>query len=123
MPAAMPIIVGAPRSGTTLLRLMLDAHPALAIPPETHFLPACAKLARDSSATAEQLIHCITRSPSEMPTWVDFGLAESTLAVSVRGLPSPFSVSDGVRAFYRLYAEQHGKHRVGDKTPGYVQHI
>ena len=28
-------IVGMPRSGTTLLRLMLDAHPALAIPPET----------------------------------------------------------------------------------------
>ena len=35
----MPVIVGAARSGTTLLRLMLDAHPQLAIPPETHFLP------------------------------------------------------------------------------------
>src|SRR5207342_1162868 len=36
--APMPIILGSPRSGTTLLRLMLDAHPALAIPPETGFL-------------------------------------------------------------------------------------
>jgi hypothetical protein len=34
----MPIIVGAPRSGTTLLRLMLDSHPALAIRSETAFL-------------------------------------------------------------------------------------
>ena len=35
----MPFVVGANRSGTTLLRLMLDAHPELAIPPETHFVP------------------------------------------------------------------------------------
>jgi hypothetical protein len=31
----MAIIVGAPRSGTTLLRFMLDAHPEMAIPPKT----------------------------------------------------------------------------------------
>src|SRR6266571_7436570 len=36
--APMPFIVGTGRSGTTLLRLMLDAHPDLAIPPESHFL-------------------------------------------------------------------------------------
>lgn len=29
----MPMIVGVGRFGTTLLRLMLDAHPAPAIPP------------------------------------------------------------------------------------------
>ena len=27
------------RSGTTLLRMMLDAHPQLTVPPETHFVP------------------------------------------------------------------------------------
>ncbi|MDB5027446.1 MAG: sulfotransferase [Candidatus Eremiobacteraeota bacterium] len=119
----MPIIVGAPRSGTTLLRLMVDAHPAIAIPPETHFLPACAGLARTPQPTAEQLINCITRSPEEMPAWIDFGLAEAAFAASVRGLQSAWSVRNGVRAFYRLYAESHGKDRAGDKTPGYVQHI
>ena len=34
-----PFIVGVNRSGTTLLRLMLDAHPEIAIPSETHFIP------------------------------------------------------------------------------------
>jgi hypothetical protein len=34
----MPFVVGASRFGTTLLRLMLDNHTDLAIPPETHFL-------------------------------------------------------------------------------------
>jgi len=33
-----PFVVGLTRSGTTLLRMMLDAHPLLAIPPETHFV-------------------------------------------------------------------------------------
>ncbi|MGB5401439.1 MAG: sulfotransferase, partial [Thermoanaerobaculia bacterium] len=39
-----PFIVGVARSGTTLLRLMLDSHPQLAIPPETHFLPSVLSL-------------------------------------------------------------------------------
>jgi hypothetical protein len=30
-------IVGCPRSGTTLLRWMLDSHPTIAVTPETHF--------------------------------------------------------------------------------------
>ena len=34
-----PFVVGMNRSGTTLLRMMLDAHPELTIPPETHFVP------------------------------------------------------------------------------------
>ena len=38
-----PFIVGVTRSGTTLLRLMLDAHPEMAIPPETHFVPSLIK--------------------------------------------------------------------------------
>jgi Sulfotransferase family len=44
MPHPMPVIVGIPRSGTTLLRMMIDAHPAVAVPPETGFLPALADL-------------------------------------------------------------------------------
>ena len=32
-------IVGCARSGTTLLRRMVDAHPLIAIPREQHWLP------------------------------------------------------------------------------------
>jgi hypothetical protein len=35
----MPIVCGSGRCGSTLLRLMLDSHPRLAVPPETAFLP------------------------------------------------------------------------------------
>lgn len=37
IPAGQFFIVGCPRSGTTLLRWMLDTHDAIAVTPETHF--------------------------------------------------------------------------------------
>src|SRR5438445_6148338 len=47
-----PFIVGASRSGTTLLRLMLDAHPDLAVPPETEFILQVVDLANDDNGRA-----------------------------------------------------------------------
>lgn len=37
------VILGFPRSGTTLLRRLLNAHPRLCCPPETSVLKACAR--------------------------------------------------------------------------------
>ncbi|MFF2519270.1 sulfotransferase family protein, partial [Streptomyces sp. NPDC058086] len=40
-PTRPVFVLGCPRSGTTLLQLMLHAHPRIALPPETRFvLPA-----------------------------------------------------------------------------------
>ena len=50
-----PFIVGVNRSGTTLLRLMLDSHPQLTIPPETHFVPEMIRLARRENTTRKRL--------------------------------------------------------------------
>ena len=52
-PPPVPFVVGMNRSGTTLLRMMLDAHPELTIPPETHFVPDLIKAAREDGATPE----------------------------------------------------------------------
>lgn len=37
------VILGCPRSGTTILRRILDAHPNIAAPGETYLLTACAR--------------------------------------------------------------------------------
>ena len=37
------VVVGSPRSGTTLVRRILDAHPNIACPPETYLLSAAAR--------------------------------------------------------------------------------
>lgn len=44
------IILGCPRSGTTLLRRLLDAHPNIAAPGETYLLTACARFLHSDRA-------------------------------------------------------------------------
>jgi hypothetical protein len=112
MPA--PFVVGVGRSGTTLLRLMLDAHPDLAIPAETHFLPKLLKL-RDVGDALRAATHSVMTAES---TWADFGISGEQLAKAFARL-SPFTVADGLRVFYRLYAAKFGKPRWGEKTPFY----
>jgi hypothetical protein len=43
------VILGMPRSGTTLLRRLLDAHPAICCPPETNLLSAAARFLREEA--------------------------------------------------------------------------
>lgn len=107
-----PFVVGVGRSGTTLLRLMLDAHPDLAIPTETHFLGAL--LSAEPGASPDALIARITGSE----TWPNMGMTADALAAAVAAeeATTPAAVA---RAFYRLYAAQRGKTRWGDKTPPY----
>ena len=113
----MPIIVGAPRSGTTLLRLMLDAHPDLAIPPETGFLREFASL--DACASKDAFLSFLVSNPHDAPVWPDFGLDIDDMRRELLQL-EPFYSEGGLRAFYRLYAARYGKSRWGDKTPGHV---
>ena len=120
---AMPVIVGAPRSGTTMLRLMLDAHPQLAIPPETGFLALAPTLrAAGGPVPTEVFLEAITNFPPDMPAWPDFGIPVADLRHELDRI-ALLDVADGFRAFYRLYAGRFGKARWGDKTPGYVLHI
>lgn len=115
----MPVIVGVPRSGTTLLRFMLDSHPLMAIPPETGFLAA---LAGDCATDEVGLFRIVTAYPPEAPAWEDFGLDAEEYRRRLQRI-RPFSVSEGVRLFYRLYAEMQQKPRYGEKTPTYCDHI
>lgn len=45
------VVLGTPRSGTTLLRRILDAHPSIACPPETYVLQAAARFLHEESFT------------------------------------------------------------------------
>lgn len=108
-----PFIVGVSRSGTTLLRLMLDAHPDLAIPPETHFVPEAAKCA-DAGAFVETL--------ASHPRWRDHGLDAEGFRRRVDEI-RPFDPAEALRTFYLAYAERLGKRRWGDKTPRYLREM
>ena len=110
--------MGLGRSGTTLLRLMLDAHPALTIPPETHFLSPLIQASGHLRFDADRAARLIVEGRHRR--WPDFGLDPDELLGRLRAI-DPFNTPDAVRAFYRLYADKQGKPRWGDKTPDYVR--
>jgi hypothetical protein len=114
MYASMPFIVGAPRSGTTLLRLMLDANPILAIPPETGFFVAAIPEIRSPGDFLGLLMGA--------ETWPDFAIEPGVLLKNLCEL-STFSISDGYRIFYATYAARFDKPRYGDKTPIHIFHM
>ncbi|HYP54254.1 MAG TPA: sulfotransferase [Pyrinomonadaceae bacterium] len=117
MPPA-PFVVGAPRSGTTLLRLMLDAHPELSIPPEMGFMPAVLAL----RVRGRELRRAFFEAVTGMPSWADANIPRAAFEQAL-GEVEPFTVGGGVRTFYRLYAARFGKPRWGDKTPAYCLHM
>jgi hypothetical protein len=117
--AAFPVVVGCPRSGTSLLAVMLDSHPMLAVPPETAFIAQVASLQGPSAIVRERFLEIVTTDRITVSNWTDFGLDRDTLRERLEAI-EPFTVAAGLRAFYALYAEGEGKPRCGDKTPSYV---
>jgi len=109
-----PFVVGLTRSGTTLLRMMLDAHPLLTIPPETHFVPDLIKAARAEKGT-EGMLEAMTANR----TWGDFGIGDDEMRERLAQVASGDAAS-AVRAFFEAYADIQGKPRWGDKTPAYM---
>jgi hypothetical protein len=108
-----PFIVGVARSGTTLLRLQLDAHPQLAIPPETSFGTVAAKAASLTGPRA------LLDALMEHEAWDDLRLGEDEALDVIRDV-RPWSVGGALRAIYQALAAREGKPRWGDKTPGHV---
>ncbi|HYO62559.1 MAG TPA: sulfotransferase [Pyrinomonadaceae bacterium] len=107
-----------PRSGTTLLRLMLDAHPELSIPPEMGFMPAVAALRGRGGELRRAFFEAVTG----MSSWDDANIPRAAFEEALREV-EPFTAAGGVRTFYRLYAARFGKARWGDKTPAYCLHM
>jgi hypothetical protein len=113
---APPVIVlGVGRSGTTLLRVMLDRHPTLAIPYESFFVP--------------QLAHRHGRRPDldeflddvgRLRTLYDWGIAPDDVRPR---LHEGMTTREAIGAIFETYAERQGKPRWGDKTPLYMQQL
>jgi hypothetical protein len=121
-PLPMPIIVGSPRSGTTLLRFMIDSHPEMAIPPETGFLTAEMQPKSSQAEMCERFLQLVLSYPPDAPAWNDFHIPVDEFRRSLEGI-RPFSVQEGFRLFYKTYASRFGKSRWGDKTPMYCRSL
>lgn len=113
----MPFIVGCGRSGTTLLAVMLDAHPSIAIPGESGFLlRICNQAPPPDGDVVDSFVHSV-RGLRRFRAW---GLTEEELRRGLGDL-APTTMPAALVGTYRLYAEKVGKPIAGDKTPVHVQ--
>jgi hypothetical protein len=102
---------------------MLDAHPELAIPPETYFIPKAVKrwqLAAKRRNRRAEPVEAFYETVTGHTRWKDFHLDADAFKRRL-DQDRPREVGDAVRAFYRLYSDKVGKPRWGDKTPFYVR--
>lgn len=122
-PAVRPIVVlGCPRSGTTLLQVALHTHPRIALPPETWLLV---------DAYRERQRFGDLRDPAardRLADWVlarrkvrDLGMPRREVRRRIRTAPP--TLGSAIAAVLRGYAERFDKPRWGDKRPGYYRDV
>lgn len=118
------VVMGCPRSGTTMLQLMLHAHPNIAIPPETRFvLTAYQERGRFGDLTDPANRRALARWIVDRPAtkFADLGLDADE--VTERIVAGPPTLGSALGIVFRAYAERFGKPRWGDKRPAYLSNI
>ncbi|MGH3135067.1 MAG: sulfotransferase family protein [Gaiellaceae bacterium] len=108
-------VLGVSRSGTTLLRVILDRSPGIAIPDETFFIPQLAHR-HSSPVDPAEFLDDIRRLP-RLAVW---DVPAEDFAARLR---PGMSVGEALAAVFSAYAAKHGKPRWGDKTPMYMRHL
>jgi Sulfotransferase family len=109
------VVLGVSRSGTTLLKEMLDHHPVLAIPGESYFIPQLWDR-HGPQPNRDAFVADLARLARVLEWGVE------PLEVERRIAPRP-TFADAIAAIFSIYAEGRGKRRFGDKTPAYMQRL
>ncbi|WP_062344949.1 sulfotransferase family protein [Herbidospora yilanensis] len=117
-------VIGCPRSGTTMLQLMLHSHPRIAVPPETRFM---------IQAYHARRRHGDMRRPDNrrrLAEWVAGGkdtkfreLGLDRVEYVDHAVAAPGSLGSVLGTVFRDYAARFGKPRWGDKRPSYFKHV
>jgi hypothetical protein len=115
-------IVGCPRSGTTLLRRMVDAHPLIAIPRrETHWIPRAFR-ARVGMTPNGLVTHSLSSWLATDERFPSMGITVGELDAIISD-HGPLTYATFVSRVFDLYATKEGKRLAGDKTPGYAREL
>jgi hypothetical protein len=109
------VLLGVSRSGTTLLKEMLDQHPSLSIPPESYFIPQLWDR-HGEWPDPQRFVSDIGRL-ARVREW---GVTPADVRERISDQPA---FADAIQAVYRAYADRRGKPRFGDKTPAYMQRL
>lgn len=111
-------LVGCPRSGTTLLQAQLDAHPAVAVAPETFYVRSYHGKPRRYDVASDEGRARLVRDLCETPEFAAMGLDGARFAAAVEAAPHTWG--EPLRALLQQYAAVRGATRVGEKTPNHL---
>lgn len=109
-------VVGSARSGTTLLRVILNAHPEVAVPPESRFVTEL------WTGAAEVDVSEFLARLTGHRQFQGWSLSVDEVAAEFAGL-ARVGYRGAIEATYHAYTKAQGKTRWGDKTPRYVLSI
>lgn len=112
-------IVGSARSGTTLLRLMLNAHPEVAIPPESRFITEMWQ--NKLEVEVEPVLGALARH-DRFRLW-ELPIEEVRAELDGRGASLTARYTEVMEAPHLAWARRRDKPLWGDKTPRYVENI
>jgi hypothetical protein len=109
------IVLGVGRSGTTLLRVMLDRNSGLAIPYESFFV---VPLARRHGRRPK--LDAFLEDLERFYQLYEWGIEPDDVRPRLR---EGMTTGEAIAAVFEVYAEREGKPRWGDKTPLYMQSL
>ncbi|MFL5768358.1 MAG: sulfotransferase family protein [Actinomycetota bacterium] len=113
-------VVGCGRSGTTILRLMFNAHPEVAIPPESHFIARLVaswpRMITADGVDADAIVALIGHRLDHME--IDRDVARARLRDLRDRTPRA-----ATEAIFGIVTERAGKPRWADKTPVHVEEM
>ena len=108
-------IIGSGRSGTTMLRLMLNDHPRIRVPRETNFLPKLMERLPLNSPLSEDDKRLALDMISNHWKWKTWAVNPERLETTISSLNQPF-LGELIDAIYHNCSNPEHKSRWGDKT-------
>lgn len=117
-------ILGNPRSGTSMLRLMLNSHPQMSVPPECGFAQWLYESYKNKDHGSPDVVSAYLADVCKTRKFETWGMDLAYMQAFARN-SHPASYAELALLVYQSYAALHGKSaRVyGDKNNYYLHHL
>ncbi|MDJ0579747.1 sulfotransferase [Crocosphaera sp.] len=115
-------IVGMPRSGTTLMRSLLSAHPNIAIAPETHFCKNWFKPYQHLDLNQPEQFETFWQTLCRSKMFESFGLNAEKIQTNLL-VDGNINHKTVLTVLLESYATKMEKLRWGEKTPDHYQYL